>query len=61
MRLGGRQSILSDTHERRLTVHWMDGWDWVWMSFMMVFWIVLLGAVVYLAARLGNRPPRGGN
>jgi hypothetical protein len=36
---------------------WMDGWDWFWMSFMMVFWIALLGAVVYVAVKLANRPP----
>ncbi len=38
--------------------HWMDGWGWFWMSFMMVFWIVVLGAVVYAAVRLAQRPPR---
>lgn len=27
--------------------HWMDGWGWFWMSFMMVFWVVVLGVVVY--------------
>jgi heme/copper-type cytochrome/quinol oxidase subunit 2 len=27
------------------------------MSFMMVFWIVVLGAVVYAAVRLANRAP----
>ena len=37
---------------------WMNGWDWAWMSFMMVFWLVVLGAVVYAAARFGQRPPR---
>jgi hypothetical protein len=37
--------------------YWMNGWDWVWMSFMMVFWLVVLGAVVYVAVRLGQRPP----
>jgi hypothetical protein len=36
----------------------MDGWDWVWMSLMMVFWLVVLGAVVFAAVRLGQRPPR---
>ena len=36
---------------------WMDGWDWVWMSFMMVFWLIVLGAVGYAAVRLGQRPP----
>jgi len=35
----------------------MDGWDWVWMSFMMVFWIAALGAVVYFVIRLTQRPP----
>lgn len=33
----------------------MDGWDWVWMSFGWVGLIVLLGVVVYVAARLGSR------
>lgn len=37
--------------------HWMHGWSWFWMSFMMVFWVVVLGAVVYGAAKLANRPP----
>jgi hypothetical protein len=37
----------------------MDGWDWLWMSFMMAFWLVLLGAVVYVAVRLAHRPPDG--
>ena len=59
MRLKPRASILSGKNERRFVVHWMDGWDWAWMSFMMVLWIVLLGAVVYIAVRLGNRPPHG--
>ncbi len=40
--------------------NWMNGSDWVWMSFMMVFWIVVLGAVVYVAVRLAQRPPREG-
>jgi hypothetical protein len=34
--------------------HWMDSSGWFWMSFMMIFWIVLLGAVVYIAVRLAN-------
>jgi hypothetical protein len=40
---------------------WMDGWDWVWMSFMMVFWVGVLGAVVYAAVRLAQRPPHKGS
>ena len=39
---------------------WMDGWDWVWMSFMMAFWVVLLAAVVFVAVRLAQRPRREG-
>jgi len=35
--------------------HTMDGWDWVWGSFMMGFWIVLLAVVVYIAVRLAQR------
>ena len=36
---------------------WMDGWSWLWMSFMMAFWVVALGVVIYVAVRLANRPP----
>ncbi len=38
--------------------HWMDGWAWFWMTFTMVFWLVVLAAVVYVAVRLAQRPPR---
>jgi len=37
--------------------HSMDGGNWVWMSFTMVFGLVVLAAVVYAAVRLANRPP----
>ena len=36
-------------------MHGDGGWDWYWMVPMMVFWIVLIGAVVYAAVRLGSR------
>ncbi len=36
---------------------WINGWDWLWMTLMMGFWIVLLGAVVYFAVRFAQRPP----
>jgi hypothetical protein len=32
----------------------MDGWDWLWMTFMMRFWLVLIGGVVYVAVRLAR-------
>lgn len=35
----------------------MDGFDWLWMTFMMGFWIVLIGLVVFVAVRLAQRPP----
>ena len=37
-------------------MHWMDGWDWVWMTLIMGFWVVLLGVVVYVAVKLATRP-----
>jgi len=36
---------------------WIDGWGWLWMTLMMGFWLVVLGAVIYLAVRLAQRPP----
>jgi len=39
--------------------HWMSGWDWLWMSFTMFAWAVVVGAVVYVAVRLASRPPDG--
>lgn len=30
------------------------------MTFMMIFWVVLLGAVVFIAVPLAQRPPREG-
>jgi hypothetical protein len=36
---------------------WMDGSDWIWMTLMMSFWVVLLGVAVYIAVRLAQRPP----
>jgi heme/copper-type cytochrome/quinol oxidase subunit 2 len=35
-------------------VYWHDGWDWVWMTVTMSFWVVALGVVVYLAVRLAQ-------
>ncbi len=36
---------------------WMNGWDWLWMTLMMGFWLVVLGAVIYIAVRLAHRSP----
>jgi hypothetical protein len=37
---------------------WMDGRDWIWMSTMILFWVVALGAVVYVAVRLATHTHR---
>ena len=34
------------------------GWDWLWAVPMMLLWIVVLGGVVYGAARLAFRHER---
>jgi hypothetical protein len=34
---------------------WNDGWAWFWMVPMMLLWILVLGAVIYAAVRLGTR------
>jgi hypothetical protein len=52
-----RRRILVPGPKGGAMYHWMGGWGWFWMSFMMVFWIVLLGAVVYVGVKLANRPP----
>jgi len=36
---------------------WMNSGSWMWMSFMMVFWLVALGAIIYAAVRLASRRP----
>jgi hypothetical protein len=34
---------------------WYSGWAWFWMVPMMLFWVLVLGAVVYAAVRIANR------
>jgi len=36
-------------------MHGYDGWDWAWVAPMMLFWVVLIGTVVYVAVRLAQR------
>jgi len=35
----------------------IESWDWLWMTLMMGFWLVVLGAVIYTAVRLAQRTP----
>lgn len=32
-------------------MYWHDGSDWLWMTFAMGLWLVVLGVVVYIAVR----------
>jgi len=34
--------------------HNMEGWDWLWGTLMMSFWVVLIGVVVYIAVKLAQ-------
>lgn len=34
--------------------HHFDGAGWFWMLPMMLIWVVVLGAVIYIAVRLAN-------
>ena len=36
---------------------WVEGWDWFWITLLMGFWLVVLGAVIFIAVRLAQRPP----
>ncbi len=40
--------------------HDMNGWDWVWGMGMMVFSLVVLGVLVWLAASYIRRDQSGG-
>jgi hypothetical protein len=50
------EGMLSLGNQGGPQMHWMDGWDWAWMTFMMSFWVGALGVAVYVAVRLANRP-----
>lgn len=36
---------------------WVGDWGWLWMTLMMGFWLVVLGAVIVVAVRFAQRPP----
>jgi hypothetical protein len=54
----GCRRILTLYRKGGTVYHSMDR-AWFWMTFMGVFWVALIGIAVYLAVRLGRRPPRG--
>lgn len=38
--------------------NWNSSWDWLWITLMMVFWVIVLGGVVYAAVRMAIRHDR---
>ncbi len=46
---------------------WGSGWDWLWMTFVVLFWLAVIAGVVYAVVRLAvshehqhqnqNQPP----
>jgi putative membrane protein len=40
---------------------WGSAWDWLWMTLMIVFWLAVVGGIVYVAVRLAldhqQKPP----
>ena len=49
------RTIVQDKNKEAEMHGYVDGWDWFWMTTMMVSLIVLTGAVVYAAVRLPQR------
>lgn len=42
---------------------WSSSWDWLWMTLMVLLWLVVVGGIVYAAVRLAlshqHQPRRG--
>lgn len=36
--------------------YWLHGWDWGWLI-LMVVWVFVLAAVLFVAVNLTNGPP----
>lgn len=34
----------------------MNTWEWFWMGFMIVTWVIVIGVLVYVAVRLATHP-----
>jgi len=43
--------ILGSNRLEEADMYWHDSSDWLWMTFVMGFWLVVLGVVIYLAVR----------
>jgi hypothetical protein len=53
------RASISVSVEEVAMYHYVDGWDWIWMTLMMGFWVVILALVVYLVVKL-TQGDRGG-
>jgi hypothetical protein len=51
-----RETQLSGQEKGGAMHTWVTGWDWLWMTLMMGFWLVVLGAVIFIGVRLAQRP-----
>jgi heme/copper-type cytochrome/quinol oxidase subunit 2 len=40
-------------------MHGVDGGDWIWMTFGMGAWVIVIGLVVYVAVRLATHDRHG--
>ena len=40
-------------------MHGLDGADWIWMTFGMSVWLIVIGVVIYAAVRLAVRDRHG--
>ena len=38
---------------------WNSGWDWLWMTLMMVLWLAVIGGVAYAVVRRAFPHDRG--
>jgi hypothetical protein len=36
----------------------LTGWAWLWMTFGVLFWIAMLGGIVYVAVRFAQQRSR---
>ena len=38
--------------------NWNSAWDWLWVTLMMLVWLIVIAGVVYAAVRLANQHER---
>ncbi len=38
---------------------WTSGWGWCWMAFAIVWWVLVLAGIAYVALHARGRRPHG--